>query len=530
MSIRRRLIIALAFYVAYLLLDWLSYIHPLQTLGITPWNPQPALAIALVASLGPRWIPIVFAAILSAEFVVRGAAVNWTAAIVVSGVLTGGYAAIARALTNPFRVDRSLPEAPDVVRLIGVVIAGALATAALYVGALLALGIRLEESAVAATLKFWIGDSVGILVTLPLLFMLTDRARRAALVQLWHRRETLLQLLAILAALWVVFRWVGPEPFKYFYLLFLPLIWVAARDGLPGAVLAVALIQSGIIVGVQVGGTATLTVFELQAVQIALTITGLFLGVVVDERERAARALRQSTRLAAAGSMAAALAHELNQPLTALSGYAKAAQLLAVAQPFDAARLDGALRKLIGEARRAADVLQKVREFFQTGEPHPSDVDMAELVHAVLDSLQPVAAKSGVALERYPDGVSERLWIDRLQFEVVLRNLLANAIDAAAEASTLPRKVSIRMSHGADTWRLSVEDSGTGVAAEFAEAIFEPFFTRKATGMGMGLAISRAIVRAHGGRLEVVPGPHGVFVLELPRLRRPLPATREALS
>jgi signal transduction histidine kinase len=496
-----------------------SYIHPTQTLGITPWNPQPALAIALLLVRGQRWLPVVLAAALGAEVLVRGAPAPWLAPLIVSCVLALGYAAVARALASSFAIRRSLDDVRDVVRLIGVVVAGAFMIAVLYVGALAALGTRIDEGFVVATLKFWIGDAVGILVSLPLLLMLIDPARRHALRRLVQRGETVAQAVAIGVALWIVFGLVD-EPFKYFYVLVLPLMWVAARDGLPGAVLAVVLIETGVIVAVLAVGAPALTVFELQALQIALTITGLFLGVTVDERERAARALRQSTRLAAAGSMAGALVHELSQPLTALTGYARAALLLSGAQPLDAQRLDEALRKTLAEAQRATDVLQKVREFFSTGAPARTRTDVAALAHHVVESLQSRAQAKSVTVGATANRAALPLDVDPIQIELVLRNLLLNAIDAAAAGEREARRVELEIEEpGIGVVRLHVRDSGAGVAPDLAERVFEPFYTSKASGMGMGLAISRAIVQAHGGRLDVMPGPAGHFTLALPAPR-----------
>jgi two-component system, LuxR family, sensor kinase FixL len=515
---RRDAAVAVAFCAAYLLLDWLSYIRPMQTLGITPWNPQPALAVALLVLHGQRWFPVVLVAILGAEILVRDAPTSAPATFVIAGVLTTGYAAIAYAVAGPFAVRRSLDAARDVVRLIVVVAAGTCATALLYVAVLSAFAVRLEQGSATAALKFWIGDCVGILVTLPLIFLLLEPARRAALRQLFRQPETIAQGLAIALALWLVFGALGGEPFKYFYLLFLPLVWVAARDGLAGAVLALALIEWAIIVAVEVGGAPTLTVFELQALQIALTITGLFLGVTVDERERAARALRQSSRLAAAGSMAGALVHELSQPLTALTGYAKAARMLAAAQPSEPQRLDEALRKVVGEADRAGAVLQKVREFFQTGTPQRTATDLAELTRDVIAALQPRATRESVEIVLHAPPAPIAPALDRAQMELVLRNLLVNAIEAAAApGAAAPRRVSVDIARASDrAVRLRVLDSGAGVPPEVTDQVFEPFFTRKATGMGMGLAISRAIVQAHRGRLEAGRGPGGDFILELP--------------
>jgi len=319
---------AVAFVGGYLLLDWVSYIHPMQALNIAPWNPQPALAIALLAVRGLAWTPLVFFAALTAEAVVRGALLHPASGVTAAAVLTLGYTAIAWMLRTRFRVKLALDRQDEVVRLTLVVVVGALAIAVLYVASLFVLGMRTEEGLVVPTLKFWIGDAVGILVTLPVVFMVLDVHRRARIKQLLKRLETHAQVVAIALMLWLVFGVLGHESVEYFYLLFLPLVWVAVRAGLVGAVLAVAAIQWGIIVALQLGGAAALTVFEVQGLQIALTIVALFLGVAVDEGERAANQLRLSAHLAAAGNIAGAIAHELNQPLTAMSGYAKAIECL----------------------------------------------------------------------------------------------------------------------------------------------------------------------------------------------------------
>jgi signal transduction histidine kinase len=515
--IGRRLALVLLFVIAYLVLDGISYIHPLQTLAITPWNPQPAAAIALLLLCGPQWLGAVFVATLAAEIVVRGAAIPWPQSMLVAAVLALGYGAIARALAGRFLMRPALEDGRDVRRLVGVVVLGTLGTALLYVAALLAIGIQLEDSVFAAVAKLWIGDCVGVLVTLPLIFFVVDARRRATLATMLRRPETLLQLGSILCLLWLVFGPLRADAIKYFYLLFLPLIWITGRQGLAGAVVAVALVQWGLIVAVQLAGAPALTVFELQALQIALAITALFLGVTVDERERAAARLQLSTRLAVAGNMAAALAHELNQPLTALAGYAGSARLLAEMQPLDAPQLEQTLRKVVAEARRAGAVVQRMRWLFEAGAPQREPVDLHALAAEVLEGLQERARGAGVGLHLAPLAAPATLpALDRVQVEVVLRNLLSNAVDAAAANSMRSPRVELTIDAGPAGHCIVVRDSGTGVAAADAERIFEPFVSGKANGMGVGLAISRAIAHAHGGTLVVVPGSEGCFRLDLP--------------
>lgn len=513
-------ILALAAAVAYVALDWVSYIHPTEQYGITPWNPQPSVAIALLMLMGQRWLPVVFAAVIAAEYFVRGAPAPWPATLLMAAVLALGYAAIAAALAGPYAISRRLDTRQDVVRLVVVTLTGALVTGLLYVAAIRASGLAAGSDFLLASMRFWVGDSVGILVTLPALFMALSPERRRAVAALLRRKETAIQVVAVALALWAVFDRPVGEQVKFFYLLFLPLVWIAARHGMIGAALAALVIQGALIGAVMSAGYQALTVFELQALLIALTVTGLFLGVAVDEQHRAEEELRASLRMAAAAETAAAVAHELNQPLTALCTYARACVVLAQPQP-DNAQLVETLRKVVGEADRAANVVRRLRDFFRTGATDLRPASLAELVAAVVESLRARADAVGVALEQRPGGALPALLMDVTQMEIVLRNLVTNAMDSAGRAPG-ERRVTIELDLADErSIRGTVTDTGGGVAAADAERIFEPLATTRATGMGMGLAISRAIVEAHGGRLWVEPGSTGVFRFTLPLAGEP---------
>jgi C4-dicarboxylate-specific signal transduction histidine kinase len=260
----------------------------------------------------------------------------------------------------------------------------------------------------------------------------------------------------------------------------------------------------------------TLTVFELQALLIAVTITGLFLGVTVDERRRVALDLRQSLRLAAAGEMSAALAHELNQPLAALGNYARASVLIARAPELDRAQLTETLEKVLAESNRAAEVVRRLRDFFRTGATQLQESSLPEVAEAVVRSLRLRAGQLGINLEQRVDGRTQNVLIDPIQIEVVLRNLVANGVEAAGSAPA-PRSVTVEIGPGESGFvRTVVRDSGTGIAPELREQVFEPFWSSRPTGMGMGLAISRAIIEAHGGRIWAEGGGGGVFGFTLP--------------
>lgn len=501
-----------AFAVVYPLLDWVSYIYPMTQYNITPWNPQPALAIALLMLYGQRWLPFVIIVVAITEQVIRSTPSPWPVDIAIALVLSFCYAAIARLLTQRYAVSPRLDSTRDVMHLMIIVVLGALLTGMLYVGLLAASGAGSIDAFGEALLRFWIGDSVGILVFLPLVLMLADPLRRAHLWAILARREALAQGLSILAFLVFVFVQQLDEQVKFFYLLFLPLGWISARSGLLGSAVAALLTQTGVIAAVHFTGQPPLTVFELQTFLIALTIMGLFLGVTVDEREQAERALRKSQKLAAAGQMAAALTHELGQPLTALTNYARAGQLLAGAGEPERARLEETLGKLVAESRRTADVVRRLRDFLQHGTLHREAVDLLPLLNRAMDNLRDNATDVELHCRT---SVLPRVQADPLQIEIVLRNVLRNAVEAARHSSGAQR-VDIGCELQRDQVQVTITDSGPGVASAQAELIFEPFETSKATGMGMGLAVSRAIIEAHHGRLWAVAGDRGAFQFTLP--------------
>jgi signal transduction histidine kinase len=283
-----------------------------------------------------------------------------------------------------------------------------------------------------------------------------------------------------------------------------------------GSAVAALLIQTGVIAAVHITGQTPLSVFELQTFLIALMIVGLFLGATVDEREQAELALRKSQKLVAAGQMAAALTHELSQPLTALANYARAGQLLVVAGERDQLRLEDTMQKLVVESRRTADVVRRLRDFLQHGTMRMAPTNLSALCREVMESMRETATASGITLrDDVAEGMPE-IWADALQIEIVVRNLLRNAIDAAREAPAGNRHITMKITATADSIRLAVMDSGSGVPRGQAEHIFEPFETSKASGMGMGLAVSRAIVEAHQGHLWAESGEYGIFCLALP--------------
>ena len=513
----RRWGIAVAYVAIFLALDWASYIRPFEGLNVTPWNPHPALAVALLL-WRPGWWWLVWTGLMLAELAVRGAPQDWLVTAAAAAALALAYALIARVIRRRLTATPVLGERNDVIWMCGIVVAGSLVSGIAYLGTLAVGGVGHPGSFLAAVLRFWIGDAVGLLVMLPALLLAMDAAGRADIGAVMRRRDTWLIVAVIAVVLVAVFGSEGVAHFKFSYLLFLPVIWAAARLGLIGAILSAGITQLGLIVAVQTVPHPDLTVFELQALMAAMTMTGLMLGVAVDERARASAELRGSLRMAAAGQMAAALAHELVQPLTALNSYADASRaLLAARNVPDAerlARLTDVAQRMGDDALRASDVVKRLRDFFRTGSAQLRRSGLAPLLQDALAGASRRASAIGIRLDcEIAEGLPAVL-LDEVQIAVVLRNLLANALDAASASGEPAIRVAARTR--ADAVLVEVIDSGPGVDSARQRTLFEPGHSDKPGGMGVGLSICRAITEAHGGHLWSEPGPRGHFCLTLP--------------
>jgi two-component system, LuxR family, sensor kinase FixL len=514
-----RMILYLAAYVG---LAWISFIHPARGLNITPWNPQAALAVGLLLWQPRSWW-LVWVAVASGEALVGNEPVPWPALVLSAGVVTAGYAATAAALRHWVGPRLSFVSRRDVAVFLLVVACGALFGAVLRAGALWAAAVVPAARIPAVIHRAFIGDGVGLVVTLPVLWVLASRERTAATRTMLRAGEAWLIGLVTALAMLVVFAQPTEEQFKFFYLLFLPVVWAAARFGAIGAVWSAALVQMLLMLGVQAAPYQPLTVFELQVLMAALTSTGVLLGATVDEREEAQQALRASLRLAAAGDMAAALAHELNQPLTAMSTYARASQLIARKLGSEPHALVDPLvevtDKLAEEATRAGEVVNRLRKFFRDRSTELQPTDVSQLIADAVQSQAQRAEGLAVRLAWSCDPALPPVWLDPVQIAVVLRNLLANAIDAASadrDRASGQRSVTIRALQEADEVIVTVVDNARGLDSEEVGRIFESRRSDKPGGMGVGLAISRSIVEAHGGRLWAEAGPGGRFHFSLP--------------
>lgn len=513
----RRLLLGLAFLAAYIALDYVSYVKPYRGLGITPWNPPPGLSIAAVFLGGWVFAPFVLIAPAVADLVVRGAALGPKLEVLLSLAIGGTYFASGLALQRIANFDPRLRTVRDALTLVGVAVAAALVAAALYVVILFHSGTIFQNEVVAVAWRAAVGDIIGILVMAPLVLL-------AVTLRPWPRPQplALVQLLALFGALGIVFGYQDATAFQLFYLLFLPLLWIALSYGPPGAAVGLLLIQLGLIIGAEIRFGPDPGLGALQVLMIALAITGLIVGTIVAEREDTAARLRdqqasinRALRIRSAGEVAATIAHEINQPLTALTTYAGIA-----AKGMEDGRMDlvaRAVDKIRSESVRANEVLQGIRELLRQGTLTKRDVDLRAKLDELESLLAEDLAKKGIRLIIRVMHGFPIIRADGIQLQQAIHNLIVNGADAILSVGrdgTIV--VRVTMTPAAEAL-IVVEDDGPGFPPGFDVNEPAPFTTTKPEGSGLGLAVARSIAEAHGGSLVITTSPRGSRVaLKLP--------------
>jgi PAS domain S-box-containing protein len=224
--------------------------------------------------------------------------------------------------------------------------------------------------------------------------------------------------------------------------------------------------------------------------------------VAEEARDKLRSELAQIARVMSLSTMAAAIAHEVNQPLAGIVTNASTSLHMLSADPPN---IDGAIetaRRTIRDGNRAADVITRLRVLFKRGTSALESVDINEAALEVVSLLSSDLQRHKISLRTELFEALPLFKGDRVQLQQVIMNFLRNSIDAIGDRSQFPRDVFVRTEHGSDmTIRLSVEDTGCGIEDVDPDRLFDAFHTTKANGMGIGLSISRSIVEAHGGKI-----------------------------
>jgi len=214
--------------------------------------------------------------------------------------------------------------------------------------------------------------------------------------------------------------------------------------------------------------------------------------------------LAHLSRVTMLGELSGSLAHELNQPLTAILSNAQAAQRFLAREQPELDEVRASLKDIVDEDKRAGEVIHRLRLLFKKGEVQHQPLDLNELVTEVLKFLNSELVNHAITARTELQGNLPHVEGDRVQLQQVLINLIVNGCDAMADAEVRDRELSLRTEcANGDGVCVSVIDRGCGIAPERMESVFEPFVTTKNQGMGLGLTMCRTIVSAHGGRLWV---------------------------
>lgn len=253
-----------------------------------------------------------------------------------------------------------------------------------------------------------------------------------------------------------------------------------------------------------------------------------FIGLIrdlTDDKLAEERRLRQHTdmitasRLATMGEMAAAIAHEINQPLAAIATYASAAERLLNAGPENTGDVKGALASVKAQAHRAGEIIRKLRSFVRPEVASLEVKDLKSIIEEIRSLAELDARANNIQLSIDVANNLPEIIADGVQIQQVILNLLRNGIDAMLDCDPDDRQLEL---HGymssPDEVRVDVIDRGHGISQSVRDSLFNPFFTTKTSGMGMGLAISQTIVKSHGGKLgfEDNPGGGTTFYVTLP--------------
>jgi two-component system sensor kinase FixL len=490
-------------YIAvYVLLDWISSVEH-NPFANYSWNPNSGASFAAAAIFGPRMLPFMFVAPLAGDLVVPQFPLPLPFELAVAALVGGVYGAAVLFLLRPSqRFDRTLQSMSSLVLLTFTIVVSTALVAAGVMGIAVASGRLPAVDFAAAAASYWVGDMIGIMVTTPFALVLWTRR-----YGVWLSMETLLHLAAIVAALALAYACWTFGHLLLFYVLFLPVVWIAIRTGIEGVCLGILTIQLCLIAGFHAFPGEIAEMPNMQGFTLVLTFTGLFAGGLVTERRRTEAVLRlhqeslaRLARLGSVGELAAAVAHELNQPLMAAGVYTRLVDDALRSGNGNAGATAETARKAAAQVERAAAVVRRLRALVRLDRSNRVACRIDRIVKETIGLCQPDLDRAGVKVLASVAAGLPPVMVDVLQIEQALLNLVRNSIDAVGEGreGTIAIEATLRDD---DFVEISVRDSGPGFPPDRAANPFLPLSSTKKEGLGVGLPLSRSLVEAHGGRI-----------------------------
>ncbi|MDP2357283.1 MAG: ATP-binding protein [Beijerinckiaceae bacterium] len=506
-----RFIIYVALYVT---LEWLSDLRAPSGMPITAWSPGlGVLFAAMIRGDGVAALAL-FAGAFFTENFLSDAHLGWATSFLVAGIIASVYAMVA-SFARAMDLDPRTERVHDVALLLSAALGGALLAGVLISFLLTGVGFLPAGQEARVTMPLLVGDMIGVAVIAPLVLRAGQARVRAEIATRSFIVGVAAASLVAGGVIWVMLQDPAQYTTELFYVLFVPVVFVALRNGLDGVCMTLAATQMTLIGGLDFLGYGSEAYSQYQTLMGLLTGTGLLAGAVSSERDAASRDARaararlkekeseaaRADRFQSVTGLASALAHEINQPMTAARAYARTAQVLAEQEAPDLARVRDYVGRSIEQIDGAAAILKGMREFIRRGDSGRSFVRPSDILSDALLLVRPLAAQSRIRLLSEPEA-AEPIYCDRVQIQQVLVNLIRNALDAISSSGQDDGVVAISIRPaGRGRVEFAVRDNGPGVETDFAAKVFEPLATTKPSGLGLGLAISSDIVAAHEGRL-----------------------------
>src|SRR5215470_709793 len=521
-----------AYIAVYVFLDLVSSAEHLS--AAYSWNPQAGASIAAALMFGRRMVPFMFIAPLVDEFVddlvIRPLPFPLAFQLASTALIGGVYGTAALFLLHPKqRFDPMLQSMHSLALLTVTTAVSTAAVATIYAGLVVAFGVLPTTDFAATALSYWIGDAIGIMVLTPLALIIWNCPRALRL-----STETCLQFVTVLAALVLVYVYWTSQHLQLVYVLFVPIVWIAVRSGIEGVCVGLLLAQLGFIFGFYAYPDVIEEMPKIQALMLVLALTGLFAGALVTERRRTEAQLRLHqdalARLAQVGSMgelAAALAHELNQPLMAAGTYTRLVGEAISSSDGQAGAAAEAVKKATAQIERAAEVVHRLRALVRLDQSNRIACEVDHIVQETISLCQPDLDRVAVRLHHTVAADLSPVMVDVLQIEQALLNLVRNSIDAIGKDKQGTIWIEAATA-GTDFVQIRVRDSGPGFPSDVAANPFLPFLSTKKEGLGFGLPLCRSLVEANGDSVWLdVNSPGDIVCLTLPvaeqSARGPLP-------
>lgn len=519
------------FFAAFLALSRLASVFQSTELRATPWNPETGLAVAAGLMLGaPACVTMALAIFVSTRLWGWALPGFWeyASAVLRALVFTGSAAAAAR-----FLLKYPLPRLQTMLIFFGFAALVTLIYAVVRIATLTAsVGIE-PRYFIPFTLTLSIGNLVGILTVVPLFMLKEPPARLIDYIRTWSVFQwSALAGLAVMS--FIVFGIREVDEFKFFYLVFLPVIAFAVKDGLAAAAFSVFASDLLMIVVLYLRDFESSTAMELQFLMLSLSVTGLLLGTAISDRKRAVleleeshirlqesqSALLQASRISLASEMAAALAHELNQPLSAVRNFARAARRRLDAEQIDRTALAADVNAAVAQVDTAATLLRSTRNFLERGSARRQSQKLEDVVVRCISLVRPELQRARISITHSGMEGLPPVICNEIQIQQVILNLVRNAREAIAAAEQSTGEIVINASAATRPGfvEVSVADNGPGVPPDLRPQLFLPLQSTKPEGLGLGLSLCSSIIRSHGGEFWLDENPrHGArFVFTLP--------------